>query len=85
MTNIMMLLNRVYVKKIMKILSVVAAIFLSVLVYLESQGIMTINWDKLQGIARSTVSSLTGLITTASNGNNSSTLLPVTNSLCLSL
>jgi uncharacterized membrane protein (Fun14 family) len=39
-------------KKVMKILAVVAGIFLAVLMYLESQGIMTINWEKLQNISR---------------------------------
>jgi uncharacterized membrane protein (Fun14 family) len=39
-------------KKIMKILAVVAGIFLAVLMYLESQGIMIINWEKLQSISQ---------------------------------
>lgn len=35
------------------------------ILYFESNGIMNINWDKLQGITQTTISSLTGLISTA--------------------
>jgi uncharacterized membrane protein (Fun14 family) len=35
------------VKKIMKILAVGAGIFFAALMYLESQNIVNINWDKL--------------------------------------
>jgi uncharacterized membrane protein (Fun14 family) len=65
-------------KKIAKILAFIVGLFFAAILYFESNGIMNINWDKLQGIAQSTVSSLTGLITTAGNGN-SSALLPITN------
>lgn len=58
---------------------VIAGVFFAAILYFESNGIININWDKLQSIAQSTVSSLTDLIsTTASNGKNSSTLLPIT-------
>jgi uncharacterized membrane protein (Fun14 family) len=66
-------------KKIAKILAVIAGVFFAAILYFESNGIINANWDKLQSITQSTVSSLTSLITTASNGNNSSTLLPITN------
>ena len=65
-------------KKVAKILAVIIGVFFAPILYFESNGIININWDKLQGIAQSTVSSLTGLISTAGNGNNSSTLLPIT-------
>jgi uncharacterized membrane protein (Fun14 family) len=65
-------------KKVAKILAVIIGVFFAAIMYFESTGIMNINWDKLQSIAQSTISSLTGLITTTGNGNNSSTLLPIT-------
>jgi uncharacterized membrane protein (Fun14 family) len=65
-------------KKIAKILAVIAGVFFAAILYFESNGIMNINWDKLQSITQSTVSSLTGLITTTAGAGNSSALLPVT-------
>jgi uncharacterized membrane protein (Fun14 family) len=65
-------------KKVAKILAVIIGVFFAAILYFESNGIININWDKLRGIAQSTVSSLAGLISTAGNGNNSSTLLPIT-------
>jgi uncharacterized membrane protein (Fun14 family) len=43
------------IKKIMKILAVGAGLFFTALMYLESQNIVDINWDKLQNA----ISSLT--------------------------
>jgi uncharacterized membrane protein (Fun14 family) len=47
------------VKKIMKILAVGAGIFFAALMYLESQNIVNINWDKLQIASQNAVSTLT--------------------------
>jgi uncharacterized membrane protein (Fun14 family) len=47
------------IKKIMKILAVGAGIFFAALMYLESQNIVNINWDKLQTASQNAVSSLT--------------------------
>src|SRR6476660_9892984 len=63
-------------KKIAKILAVIVGVFFAAILYFESNGTININWDKLQSIAQSTLSSFMGLITTAANGN-SSTLLPI--------
>ncbi|MFL6318898.1 MAG: FUN14 domain-containing protein [Nitrososphaeraceae archaeon] len=46
------------VKKIMKILAVGAGIFFTALMYLESQNIVNINWDKLQNASQNAVSTL---------------------------
>jgi uncharacterized membrane protein (Fun14 family) len=43
---------------VMKILAVIDGIFLAVFMYLESQGIMAINWDKLQGISQGILSTI---------------------------
>jgi uncharacterized membrane protein (Fun14 family) len=51
-------------KRIMKILAVIAGVFFAALLYLESQHIVNVNWDKLQTISNSVLST----ITTATNG-----------------
>jgi uncharacterized membrane protein (Fun14 family) len=43
----------------MKILAVGAGIFFAALMYLESQNIVNINWDKLQNASQNAVSTLT--------------------------
>jgi uncharacterized membrane protein (Fun14 family) len=40
-------------KRIMKILAVIAGVFFAALLYLESQHIVNVNWDKLQTISNS--------------------------------
>jgi uncharacterized membrane protein (Fun14 family) len=51
-------------KRIMKILAVIAGLFFAALLYLESQHIVNVNLDKLQTISNSVLST----ITTATNG-----------------
>ena len=53
-------------KRIMKILAVIAGVFFAALLYLESQHIVNVNWDKLQTISNSVL--LT--ITTTSNATS---------------
>jgi uncharacterized membrane protein (Fun14 family) len=45
-------------KQIMKILAVIAGVFFAALLYLESQHIVNINWDKLQTISNSVLSTI---------------------------
>jgi uncharacterized membrane protein (Fun14 family) len=47
------------IKHVMKILAVGAGIIFAALMYLESQNIVSINWDKLQIASQNTVSTLT--------------------------
>src|SRR6266516_4095660 len=56
-------------KRIMKILAVIAGVFFAALLYLESQHIVNINWDKLQIISNSVLST----ITTATATTNATT------------
>lgn len=50
------------VKKIMKIVAVIAGIFLAALIYLQSQQIININWTNLQhAISTYTLSSTTAM------------------------
>ena len=51
-------------KRIMKILAVIAGVFFAALMYLESQGIVNVNWDKLQIISNSILSTITTTATT---------------------
>jgi uncharacterized membrane protein (Fun14 family) len=46
-------------KRIMKILAVIAGVFFAALLYLESQHIVNVNWDKLQTISHSILSTIT--------------------------
>jgi uncharacterized membrane protein (Fun14 family) len=51
-------------KRIMKILAVIAGVFFAALMYLESQHIMNVNWDKLQTISNSVLSTITTMAAT---------------------
>ena len=56
-------------KRIMKILAVIAGVFFAALLYLESQHIVNVNWDKLQTISNGVLSTIT---TTATNATSTS-------------
>jgi uncharacterized membrane protein (Fun14 family) len=51
-------------KRIMKILAVIAGVFFAALLYLESQHIVNVNWDKLQMISNSVLSTIAATATT---------------------
>ena len=72
-------------KKVMKILAVAAGVFLAVLMYLESQGIMTFNWEKMQSISQGVLSAIADIISTrqisnsvSSTSNSAPIILPTT-------
>jgi len=46
-------------KRMMKILAVIAGVFFAALLYLESQHIVNVNWDKLQTISNNVLSTIT--------------------------
>jgi uncharacterized membrane protein (Fun14 family) len=54
-------------KRIMKILAVIAGVFFAALMYLESQHIVNVNWDKLQMISNSILSTITTTTTNATS------------------
>jgi uncharacterized membrane protein (Fun14 family) len=58
-------------KRIMKILAVIAGVFFAALMYLESQHIVNVNWDKLQMISNSVLSTITTTTTTATTNATS--------------
>src|SRR6266480_2557384 len=51
-------------KRIMKILAVIAGVFFAALLYLESQHIVNVNWDKLQTISNGVLSTIATTATT---------------------
>src|SRR3954451_23519782 len=57
-------------KRIMKILAVIAGVFFAALLYLESQHIVNVNWDKLQTISNSVLSTITTATTTTTNATS---------------
>jgi uncharacterized membrane protein (Fun14 family) len=82
------------IKQVMKILAIGAGIFFTALMYLESQNIVNINWDKLQGISQGVLSTVTNTITnsTASGvvggspaATVSSSFLPATTTMMTNL
>ena len=48
-------------KKVIKIVAVIVGLFLAGLVYLQSQQIANINWNKLQAISEGVVTTITNL------------------------
>ena len=81
-------------KRIMKILAVIAGVFFAALLYLESQHIVNVNWDKLQMISNSILSTITTTNATTLGGgtgpiqsilgNNSTaatSILPITSTM----
>jgi uncharacterized membrane protein (Fun14 family) len=51
------------IKRVLKIMAVVVGLFFGVLIYLQSQSIINVNWDKLQSVSESTLSVVTNSIT----------------------
>ena len=56
------------IKRIMKILAVIAGVFFAALLYLESQHIVNVNWDKLQAISNGILSTIATTNTTSTTG-----------------
>jgi uncharacterized membrane protein (Fun14 family) len=54
------------IKKVMKILAVVVGIFFGAMMYLQSQGIINVDWDKLQQVSRSLLTNLGNSLTDTS-------------------
>jgi uncharacterized membrane protein (Fun14 family) len=56
------------IKYIIKILAVIAGLFLAGLMYLESQGILNVNWAKLQTMSQPVLSTLTNSLNSTTGG-----------------
>jgi uncharacterized membrane protein (Fun14 family) len=64
-------------KRIMKILAVIAGVFFAALLYLESQHIVNVNWDKLQTISNGVLSTITTATTTNATSIKSQAFIPL--------
>ena len=64
-------------KRIMKILAVIAGVFFAALLYLESQHIVNVNWDKLQTISNSILSTITTTTTTNATSTSGGGVGPI--------
>jgi uncharacterized membrane protein (Fun14 family) len=51
------------IKKLFKILAIIAGVFFAALMYLEQQGILNINWDKINMAYHGVLSTVTNTIT----------------------
>jgi uncharacterized membrane protein (Fun14 family) len=51
------------IKKLFKILAIIAGVFFAVLIYLEQQGMVNINWDKIYVAYHGVLSTVTNTIT----------------------
>lgn len=56
------------IKYVFKILAVIAGLFLAGLMYLESQGILNVNWAKLQTMSQPVLSTLTNSLNSTTGG-----------------
>ena len=81
------------IKKLFKILAIIAGVFFAVLMYLEQQGMVNINWDKINVAYHGVLSTVTNTITNGtisegiggSHNAASSSLLPVTTTMITNL
>jgi uncharacterized membrane protein (Fun14 family) len=77
------------IKKVMKILAIGAGIFFAALMFLESQNIVNINWDKLQIASQNAISTLTNaagqfpLMSTTTTSSSTNFALPMTGTAAL--
>jgi uncharacterized membrane protein (Fun14 family) len=55
------------IKKLFKILAIIAGVFFAVLIYLEQQGMVNINWNKVNTIYHGVLSTATNTITNGSS------------------
>ena len=64
------------IKYIIKILAVIAGLILAALMYLESQGILNVNWAKLQAMSQPVLSTLTNSVNSTTGGTGYGVSVP---------
>lgn len=70
-------------KKVIKLVAVVVGLFLGALIYLQSQTIVNINWNNLQSVSETTLSTIGNSITNTGEISNimGNVGIPLTGSL----
>jgi uncharacterized membrane protein (Fun14 family) len=56
------------IKKLFKILAMIAGAFFAALMYLEQQGIVNVNWDKLQNISQGVLFTIVSTVNSTAYG-----------------
>ena len=56
------------IRYIVKIIAIIVSLFLAALMYLQSQGIVNVNWTKLQAMSQPVLSSLTNSLNSTKSG-----------------
>jgi uncharacterized membrane protein (Fun14 family) len=51
------------IKKIIKIIAVIAGIFFAALIYFQSQNLISVNWGKIEAMTQSAIATLAGTLT----------------------
>lgn len=51
------------IKKIIKIIAVIAGIFFAALIYFQSQNLISVNWDKIEAMTQLAIATLAGTLT----------------------
>lgn len=57
------------IRYVIKILAIISGLFLAALMYLQSQGILNVNWGKLQTISQPVLSALTNNLNSTVTGH----------------
>ncbi|HEY7108310.1 MAG TPA: FUN14 domain-containing protein [Nitrososphaeraceae archaeon] len=51
------------IKKIIKIIAIIAGLFFAALIYFQSQNLISVNWDKIEAMSRAAITTLGGALT----------------------
>lgn len=63
------------IRYVIKILAIISGLFLAALMYLQSQGILNVNWGKLQTISQPVLSALTNNLNSTVTGHNTPNII----------
>lgn len=63
------------IRYVIKILAIISGLFLAALMYLQSQGILNVNWGKLQTISQPVLSALTNNLNSTVTGHSTPNII----------
>ena len=64
------------IRYVIKILAIIAGLFLAALMYLQSQGILNVNWGKLQTMSQPVLSAVTNNLNSTATGHGTAAAAP---------